>query len=306
MGIQYDVIIIGAGPAGMSAAIYAARYGMKSLMLTQDIGGQIATADVVENYPGYKSISGNELMQKFFEQVKYVGCEVKYELVTDIKKDADSFRVFTDSSQYTSKTIVIASGQKRRKLEVPGEEEFAGKGVSYCATCDGAFFRNKVVAVIGGGDAAIKAVSLLSQNAKHVYMLVRKDKLKGEYANVKKLENFKNLDILFNTEVSEIIGKKFVEKIRTKDGKLIDVNGVFIEIGGMSNSDLFAKIGGKIDERGSIMVNDRMETNIPGLFAAGDVTNYLPDFRQAIVSAAMGSIAAHSAFTYITHKEHKE
>ena len=301
----YDVIVIGGGPAGLSAGIYAERYGLKTLVIAADIGGQMATADLVQNWPGFLEISGIELMNKLYEHAKLVGCKIILEPVKKIQKpqkSGDNYIIKTDNSEYLAKAVIAASGQSRRKLNVPGEEEFAGKGVSYCATCDGAFFRNKIVAVVGGGDAAAKAAYLLSKNAKKVYMFVRGDKMRAEPANIQHITNNPKVEIMMNTEIASIVGEKKVEKVVLKNGSKIALDGVFIEIGGTPNSWLFEDIGVKTDNAKNIIVTERMETNLPGFFAAGDVTNFLVDFRQGIVSSAMGAIAAHSAVNFLKHR----
>lgn len=297
------MIIIGGGPAGLSAAMYASRYKMKTLVVSMDIGGQMATAHLVENYPGYKSIGGMELMDKFREQVEYLGTEIKYERVVQLKKDEHIFSVKTDDSEYQSYNVLLAAGLVRRKLNITGEQEFFGSGVSYCATCDGAFFRDKIVAVVGGGDAAGTGALLLSENAKKVYLLVR-SQLRAEPVTQEQLKSHENVEIIYDVNAQEIKGDKKVTSVLLDNGKEIPIDGIFIEIGGVPSSSFAKSLGVKLNERNEIVVNELQQTNIEGFYAAGDITNHLPEFRQAVISAASGATAAFSAFRHLKKLQH--
>jgi len=300
----HDIIIIGAGSAGMTCAIYAARYGMTSLVISEDVGGLMNDAYPVENYPGYVSISGFELMQKFKEQMDALKIDMIAEEVKDIKKGS-VFEVFTNAGSYKGKTVVIATGSKRRKLGVPGEENFKGKGVHYCAICDAPLYKGKIAAVAGGSDAAAQSALLLAKYAKKVYIIYRKEEIRAEPMHKKKISEAKNIEIINNTNITEVGGDKFVNYVvlDKKHGKSneLKLDAVFVEIGSEPSIGLAKKIGVKINEKNEIVTNDKKETNIEGLFAAGDVTNdYL---KQAVVAAADGAKAAFSAYLHLLKKK---
>ncbi|MEM4625574.1 MAG: FAD-dependent oxidoreductase [Candidatus Pacearchaeota archaeon] len=303
----FEVIVIGGGVAGLSAAIYLNRFNLKSALITELIGGAIINADVIENYPGYKEIKGDELLKILYEQSKSENIYLINERVIDINKKNDCFNVKTKKSEYYTKVIIYCTGTEWKKLNVPGEKEFLGKGVHYCALCDGNFYKNKIVAVIGSGDGAIKESLVLSEIAKKVYLIVRKDRLKGEPINIERVSKNGKVSIVFNSEVKEILGDKRVNKIILKSEKIglheLEVDGIFIDIGRIALAELATKIGVEINKDGEIITNKKMETNIKGFFAAGDVTNN--SFKQAITSAYEGCRAAMSAYEYITHNNIK-
>ena len=303
---MYNIIIIGAGFAGYTAAIYAARYNMKPLVIASEFGGMIVESSKVCNYPGFNDISGLDLMSKFMEQAKGLGAEISNDEVLKISKSGNIFFVETRRNRkYKTKTLVLALGTKRRKLDVPGAAEFEGKGIHYCATCDAAFYRNKAVAVIGGSNSSAHAAILLSNFAKQVYLIYRGADLRCEPSMKDALREKKNIKIIYNTNLTRIFGSKFVEKVSLDhpfDGSdELKLDGIFVEIGGVPGSAIAKELGVALTEGGEIIVNQRGETNVPGVFAAGDVTNTV--LRQGIVAAGQGAIAGTSAYQFITGKK---
>ncbi len=293
----YDLIIVGAGPAGLTAGIYAGRYMLNTLVIGETEGGMIGEAHQICNFPTYKSITGFELVKKLVDQVKGLGIEIKHEKVEKINKSKDNFEIKTSKSIYKSKTIILATGSKKRKLNVEGESKFIGRGVSYCATCDAAFFKDKVVAVAGGGNAALTAALLLAEYAKKVYIIYRKEKFfRAEPRWIKQVEENKKIEPIFNTNITKIEGINNVEKIMLDSGEKIKVDGVFVEIGTIPNIELSKQL--KLDHENDYIVVDKFQkTSLEGVFAAGDVTNN--PLKQAITAAAEGALAANSAYTFI-------
>ncbi|RME54770.1 hypothetical protein D6777_02820 [Candidatus Woesearchaeota archaeon] len=289
---MYDIAIIGAGPAGFTAAIYARRYRLKTLIIGEIYGGMISEAHKVCNFPTYDSIKGYELTQKMLQQVQNLGAEVVPEVVEDITKDK-VFTVKTNNAKYQAKKVIIAIGSKKRKLNVPGETELLGKGVSYCATCDAAFFNGKTVAVIGGSNSALTAALLLAEYANKVYLIYRKDNFfRAEPAWVEQVNANDKIEILFNTNVLEILGKEKVESVKTTNG-LIEVNGVFVEIGSTPDVRFVEKLG--LEHRdGYIVVDKFQKTNVDGIYAAGDATDNV--LKQVITACAEGAVAASTAY----------
>ncbi len=304
---MYDIIIIGGGVAGYSAALYAARFKLKSLVLTEEKGGRLKLTHIIENYPGVDAVSGTELMDAMEKQALKFGSEIKEEKVKGVIKENDIFRIITDKGEYESKTIVIATGVERRKLNIPGEKEFQNKGVSFCATCDGALFRDKIVAVVGGSDSAAKEALLLTQYAKKVYIIYRGERIHPEPITMeqinKKVDEGK-IEIINNTNVLEIKGDVMMTHVildkEYKGCKELKLDGIFIEIGGTPGSKLAQDLGVELDEKGYIKIDMESKTNVPGVFAAGDVTS--TRWKQGIIAAAQGSYAAFSAFDYIKSK----
>ncbi len=290
---MYDVIIIGAGPAGLSAAIYAARYKMKTLVLGKELGGYAAIAHKIENYPGFQVISGKELVDKMIEQVKKLGVEIKNEEVKNIEKRGKNFAVETDK-KYESKAIILALGTEKQKIGLKNEDKFVGKGLSYCTTCDAPFFKNKDVIVVGGSNSAVFAALMLSEFGKKVYLVYRGSELRADPIRVEELKKNKKVEIIFNAQVKEINGKDKVESISLNNGKKLNVQGIFVEIGSVPKSLIAKSLGIKLDEKGYILVNEKMETNVQGIFAAGDVIK--KDLRQIITACSDGAKAAHSAY----------
>ncbi len=303
---MYDTIIIGAGPAGIAACVYAARKKMNALLISADIGGQINTTWGIENYIGYQFIEGPELIEKFNTQLASYPIEQKIGVsVSSIKKENGGFAVSTDEGEtYKTKTVVYTTGKKPRKLNVPGEAEYTGKGVTYCSTCDGPLFSGKRVAVIGGGNSALEAVLDLAKYAEHIDM-VSITPLTGDKVLIDKLADIKELTVYLEHRVNSIEGKQFVdglkiEDIKTKKTRKLDVEGVFIEIGLVPNSELLKGIV-KLNQYGEIPVNCTGETGIEGLYAAGDVTD-VPE-KQIAVAVGEGVKAVLRAHRYLQHME---
>jgi thioredoxin reductase (NADPH) len=298
MESKYDLIIIGAGPAGLSSGIYAGRYLLKTLIIGEINGGTISEAHKVCNFPSYTEITGFELSNKMYNHAITNGSEITNEKVIEIKKmNQSEFEVKTDKTTYFSKKVILANGRKKRLLNVKGEKEFLGKGVSYCATCDGGFYKDKSVAVVGGSNAALTAALLLSEYAKKVMIMYRKDNFfRAEPAWVELAKKNSKIEFLFNTEIEEIIGKNSVEKVLLKNGKEIELDGVFVEIGSIPDNTFEKQL--EIEtEKGYIITNKKQETNIKGVFAAGDITNN--SLKQAVTAASEGAIAASSAYEEI-------
>ncbi len=299
---MYELIIIGAGPAGMTAAVYAARKRIGTLLLSKDVGGQPLWTAGIENYMGYQFIEGVELMQKFEEQVKQFPVEQKIgQGAAALSRVDGAFEIKTDKGEsYQAKAVIIASGKRSRQLNVPGEDELKGRGVTYCAICDGPLFAGEKVAVIGGGNSALEAADDMVKIGEHVY-LVSTTPLTGDQILIDRLKDASKLTVLLEHEVVIIEGSTRVEGIRIRDlksgeEKKIYVGAVFVEIGLIPNSE-FAKGVARLNKLDEIEVNCSCETGIPGLFAAGDVTS-VPD-KQIVVAAGEGAKAALSAHRYL-------
>ncbi|HLC65465.1 MAG TPA: FAD-dependent oxidoreductase [Candidatus Nanoarchaeia archaeon] len=300
---MYDVVIVGGGVAGYGAAVYAARFRLKTLIIAKEVGGLIALTHVVENYPGYSSLSGLELANKLKEHAEYFEVNTVEDEVTGIKKNKDHFSLKSSSGkEYGSKTVFLATGTKRRELNVPGEKEFYGKGVSYCATCDAAFFRDKIIGIVGGSDSAAKEALLLSEYGKHVYIIYRGENIRAEPINLESLRKKKNITIINKTNVVEIKGeKKLTQVIFDKPyngSKEFKLDGLFIEIGHLPQNELAKQLGVKLNEGGEILIDSNSRTNVPGVYAMGDVTQ--TPWKQAITAVAEGVIAAFSAYEDIS------
>lgn len=298
----YELIIIGAGPAGITAAIYAARKKMDFIVLTTNVGGQVAFSSEIENYTGYQYITGEELAAKFQEHLERYKFDFKIEEVQKVERESDLFKVKTNIGTYLGKTTIIATGRKPRELKVPGETEFKNRGVTYCATCDGPLFEGFDVAVVGGGNSGLEAVLQLIKIAKSVYLLERGPQLKADTVLVEKAKASEKVKVWTTTQVKEIVGDKVVTGIRVqRNGRetLLSVQGIFVEIGSVPNSDIVGFV--EKNRWGEIIVNCKCETNIHGLFAAGDVTN-VPE-KQIVVAAGEGCKAALSAFRYLSQRQ---
>jgi len=297
----YELIIIGAGPAGITAGIYAARKKIDFIIITKDIGGQASLSWEIENYIGYQFITGPELVEKFIEHIKEFNVEIKEnEPVKKILMEDKIFKIISDKNEYLSKTIIVSTGRKPKKLGVKGEDEFKNKGLTYCATCDAPLFRDKEVAVIGGGNAGLDAVIQLSRIARKIYLIEIKNELTGDRFVIEKIKNIKNVEIMTGTKIKEIKGDKFVEGIRIeKEGKDTDikVNGIFVEIGSIPNSEIIDFV--EKNEYGEIIVDCKNRTSFPGVFSAGDVTNVFA--KQIIVACGEGAKASISSFEYLKY-----
>jgi len=293
---DYDVIIVGAGPGAMTAGLYTGRYQLKTLIIGQIPGGMTGIAHKVCNFPSYEEITGMELMMKMINQVKKIGIEIKQETVIEIKKGKE-FEVITDSGKYKAKKIILATGSERRKLGLKNEEEFIGKGISYCATCDSGFYNNKTVGVVGGSDSALTAALLLAKYAKQVYIIYRKDKFeRAEPSWLKEVEKEKKINSLLGSEIIKIIGKEKLTGVKIKEGKkekTLELDGLFIEIGSIPNTKLSEQLGLELD-KGHIKVDKNQKTNVAGIFAAGDITDN--PLKQAITACGEGAVAAYSIY----------
>ncbi|MEM0217752.1 MAG: FAD-dependent oxidoreductase [Candidatus Nezhaarchaeales archaeon] len=304
---MYDVIVVGAGPAGLTAALTCVRAGLKVQVIGKVTGGQAAEAPLIENYPGFKSITGMELMKLFSEQVESLGVSMLNDEVTKIEQVNEVFEVKTSfSGRFKCRSVILAIGAEPRKLGVKGEEEFYGRGVSYCATCDGPLFKGKEVAVVGGGIPALNAALYLSGLAKTVYLIHEKSRFGGFKTLIDRVHERSNIVKKLNTTVIEIGGKRFVEWVRVKNIKSgeeeeIKVNGVFIEVGKKVNSD-FLKGFVELDNKGQIIIDSLCRTSRVGVFAAGDATT-IP-YKQVIIAAGEGAKAAMSAYDYLRGTKH--
>ena len=301
---MYDLIVIGTGPGGYGTALYAARYKMNILVIGNQEGGMAATASLVENYLGIESISGMEFMQNCRKQVEKLGVKIKNQTVKVIQKKDDYYEVIVDDNQtYEAKTIVLGLGTEKRKLNIKGEQNFLGKGVSYCATCDAFFFRDKTVAVVGGSDSAVTAALHLADVARQVYIIYRRAKLRSEPIWIEKLDVKDNVSFIMETNITEIRGNDNVEKVildnEYKGSNELVLDGVFIEIGCVPMVSLLNQLGVALDDTNHIIVNNDMSTNISGIYAVGDVTTACNKFKQIITAAAEGAIAATTAYQYI-------
>lgn len=300
--LMYDIIIVGAGTAGLSAAIYGVRAGKRVLVLeAKSYGGQIINSPEVENYPGIKHISGFEFATNLYEQVKELGAEVLYEKVIEVTDHNDFKIVVTENNKYESRTVILATGAENRPLGVEREEEMIGAGVSYCATCDGAFYKGKDVAVIGGGNTALEDALFLSNYCNKVYLIHRRDSFRGEEKQLEALKEKGNIEFILNSTVMQLNGTERVESITVKnkitEGEMnIHVNGVFVAIGQMPKNEIFADLI-EIDTKGYIVAAEECKTNVSGIFTAGDCRT--KTVRQLATAASDGAIAGLAACQYI-------
>ena len=299
---MYDIIIIGGGAAGLTAAIYALRAGMNTIILEKlGVGGQIVLTEAVENYPGFPFISGPDLMDKFQEHAEKFGARIEYEEVTEIVPGSSSHRVITESKEYEGVAVIVATGSNPRKLGVEGEEKFIGKGVSFCAVCDGPFFRDREVAVIGGGDAAIKEAIYLTQIVKKISVVHRRDKLRAEKILQEQAFDNPKIEFIWDHVVECVNGEDAFEGITIKnvhDSKTtrLNVGGVFVYIGHIPNTKL---VNVKKTENGLIITDDCMRTSVDGIFAAGDCRNTC--LRQIATCVGDGALGAYFAGEYVEH-----
>lgn len=300
----YDTIIVGAGPAGMTAAIYASRRQMKTMIITKEIGGQLVWASEIENYPGFQHITNFELISKMQEQVSHLNVPIINEEVVRISQENEIFNVMSENKRYQAKTLILAMGLSPRRLAITGEQEFNGKGVSYCANCDGPLFRGKTIAVVGGGNSALDAAEMLSKLAAKVYLIHRNEKFRAFDVLVAKVKEKENIEMKLNAEIKEIKGEGRVTSIDilskiSQNIENVAVDGVFIEVGRIAHTDLVGDLVDR-DEKMQIMVGENCETSHPGIFACGDVTQV--PFKQITVATGEGTIAALSAYQYLQLK----
>lgn len=300
---MYDIVIIGAGPAGLTAAIYARRAAKKVLVLEAKVyGGQIVNTLDIENYPVEEHISGFDFATKLYNQAKNLGAEIVFEKVTGIEISGEQKKVITDDNVYEARSIIIATGSENRKLGLSNEEQLTGKGVSYCATCDGAFYKNKKVAVVGGGNTALEDALYLSDIASKVYLIHRRSEFKGEGTTVNRLKEKNNVEFILNHNVTKLNSDDKLESIEVTgiDGatKTIDVDGLFVAVGRMPENQAFADLV-KLDDAGYIEAGEECHTNIEGVFVAGD--NRTKNMRQLVTATSDGAIAAGEAVKYISN-----
>ena len=300
---MYDLIIIGGGPAGITAGIYAARQKLNTLLITREFGGQVARALSVENYPGFEAIPGRELIKIMEKHLRKFKIDIEEDEVAEVEKNGDNFLVMTkNKKKFEAKAVIVTSGADPRPLKVPGEKEFLGRGVSYCAVCDGAFFPNKTVAVVGGGNSGFEAAIFLSKIAKKIYILEYTEKVKADQTNQEIVRNLNNVEIITNASLKEIRGEKFVREIsyqdrKTGQEKILEVEGVFVEIGSQPAVS-FLKDLVDFNEKHEIIVDpENNMTKTPGLFAAGDVTAI--KLKQIVLAAGEGCKASLSAYSYL-------
>jgi thioredoxin reductase (NADPH) len=303
---QYKLIIIGAGPGGMTASIYASRYKIPHLIISSNIGGAAAEAHLVENWPGEKQIKGSDLMKKFWDHAQSYNPDFWQEEAKRIEKASDGFKVLAASGKAAEAPVVIFSGGTQyRMLNIPGEKELLGRGVSYCATCDGGFFKDKTVTVIGGANSAVMAAAELAQLAGKVY-LIHRSELKAEPVWIDRLKANPKIVFVPETNLTKIVGEGKVKKVELDkpfEGKNeLVLDGVFVEIGVSPLVELVRSIDCELDATGAIKVGEKKETNVPGIFAAGDATSGSGGFRQIITASSEGAIAARSAFEYLKEK----
>lgn len=293
--MKFDVAIVGAGPAGLSAGIFASRAGLKTVCFERLVaGGQAVISSSIENYPGFENTTGPELMQKISAHAQNCGVELKSENVVSLTKTKTEFKLETKSNTYLANKVIVACGSKARKLNLDKEKEFVGRGVSYCASCDGNFFKNKIVAVVGGGKTAVEDVDYLVRICKKVYLINRSEKFKAGQHEIKRIKKYKNLEILTNATVEGLQGEKFLESIQilqNGESKVLNVDGLFIAIGYEPEFD-FLKIDVELDNNGYIVVDANQQTSVKNLFACGDVTS--KEFKQIITACADGARAGNS------------
>jgi len=298
---MYDIIIIGAGPAGLTAALYARRAMKKVLVLEAlSYGGQIINTLEIENYPVAPHISGFDFATNLYNQVKELETEIKFERVTEINNSLNIKVVKTTENTYEGKTLIIATGNENRKLGLDRETELVGRGLSYCATCDGAFFKNKNVAVVGGGNTAIEDAIYLSNLANIVYLIHRRDTFRAEETLVKTIKEKDNVEFIYNANVSKLNGEEKLQSIEitTNDGKTktLEVSGLFIAVGRIPENENFKNLI-KLDDMGYVLADENCHTNIEGIFVAGDVRH--KDLRQLVTATSDGAVAANEAIKYL-------
>lgn len=299
----YDVIIVGAGPAGMTAAVYASRANLNTLMIERGIpGGQMADTEAIENYPGFDHILGADLSNKMFEHAKKFGAEYAYGNITKVELDGDYKIIFAGDKQYKTKALIIATGAEYKKLGIEGEEQLTGRGVSFCAVCDGAFYKERELIVVGGGDSAVEEGMYLTRFASKVTVVHRRDELRAQKILQQRAFENEKMDFIWDTVVEKInekdgkVGSVTLRNVKTGETYEHETDGVFVYIGTVPLSEPFKSLG-IVNEEGYIPTNENMETAVPGVFAAGDVR--VKDLRQIVTATGDGSIAAETAIKYI-------
>ena len=300
---MYDIIIIGAGPAGLTAAIYARRASKKVLVLeAKSYGGQIINTLDIENYPVEAHISGFDFATKLYNQAKDLGADIMFEKVIDIKDNGNIKEIITEKNTYDTKAVIIATGSENRKLGLKNEDELVGKGISYCATCDGAFYKDKTVAVVGGGNTALEDALYLSDIASKVYLIHRRDEFRAEESTINRVKEKDNIEFIYNSNVTKLNAEEKLNSVEVtnKDGaiKTIDIDGLFVAVGRIPENQNFAKLI-ELDEFGYVKAKEDCHTNVEGIFVAGD--NRIKEVRQLVTATSDGAIAAINAVKYINN-----
>ncbi len=308
-GPQYDVLIVGQGAAGFSAALYAARYQMKAVVFGDKFGGETAIGGAIENYPGFPSIDGFDLMLKMREQVEAYGVEIVDEKVDALTRLPGCFEAHTEphteEAKYRGRSVILAVGRERRRLGLPMEEEWTGRGVSYCSVCDAPLYRGKTAAVVGGGNAAVEGAILLARYADKAYLVYRGERLhRPEPVTLRMLEDTANVEVLLNTQVAALKGQDGLEGValdRPVNGSHhLALDGLFVEIGADPRTKLGLDMGVSLNEQGEIVVDKLMRTSVEGVFGAGDLTDASGNLKQTITAAAQGALAATSAYEFVS------
>jgi len=311
-GEKFDVIIIGMGPAAYSAALYSARFMLKTLVIGETPGGQLTEAAEVDDYLGLIGIQAADMIKLFNKHIEKYNVPAIMDTVESFRREGDEYVVKTKRrGEFKADAIIVAIGSKRRKLNVPGEAEFTGKGVSYCSVCDAPLFKNKPVVVVGGGNSALEGAEILSRYASKVYLVHRRDEFRALPIRVEVVKQKPNIELILNSVVKEIKGDKIVRKVivqnlKTGEIRELDVNGVFIEIGFEPPTDFARQNGLEVDHHGYIKVDEWMRTNLEGVFAAGDCTGMWLGFRQVVTATAQGAVAAYSAYNYLYQRKRKK
>ncbi len=304
---ELEVLVVGAGPAGLTAALYLARYGVKTAVYAKEIGGQMAIAPLVDDYPGIPRVTGRELANRFVEHVRSYGVPIVLDELVDMARDGSVWEArFSSGRRVRCLAAILALGARKRRLGVPGEDRLLGRGVSYCAVCDGPMYAGKRVAVIGGGNSALTSALYLSTIASEVYLIHRRDSFRAMPIYVEQARRSPRIRMLLKKVVTEILGDERVRGVRVRDVEsgeesVIEVDGVFIEVGVEPPTELFKRIGIEVDEEGRAVVKPDMSTNLPGIFVAGDAAGGPHKYRfpQIITAAAEGAIAADAAWKYV-------
>ena len=291
--MMFDITVIGGGPAGLSAALYAKRFGLNILVITKELGGSIVDSYSVENYLGFGSVDGEELIKRFKKHCDDFHVEFEFDNVLGIDGENDDFVVYTDHSTYLTKKVILALGTNNMLLGVKGEKEFIGNGIGFCAVCDCMFFKDKKVIVVGGGDSALSTALMMKRHTKDVLLVVREDVFTAQ-PMMKNL--VKDIDVIFDQEIVEFMGTKRLKSVKFKDGTEMNVDGVFIRIGSKPDINLLSHLYLDVDDEGYVKIDARMETSRRGIYCAGDVTNGSNKLKQLTTAVAEGSIAAHSAY----------
>ena len=299
----YDVAIVGGGMAGLTAAIYCLRFKLTTVAFAKEPGGAINESHLVENWPGVQSIKGAQLMERVVKQAEALGAKFIFDEVNAVAAASGAFEVRTAGGQAArAAAVILATGCERRKLGVPGEKEYTGRGVSYCATCDAFFFKGKTVAVIGGSDSAVGSAELLSEFARKVYIIYRRERLRAEPLRVDRALANPKIEVVYESWVESIEGRDTVRAVRLNGERSLAVDGVFVEIGFDPSRKLTEQLGIELDESGFIRIDEGCHTNVEGVFAAGDVTTGSDKIRQLVTAAAEGAIAAENVYKYIKRR----